>query len=255
MWLSTVVWKKGSMCEWKCYEIVLKNWDYFTHNMKVRDLPFTTNSSLTFSHPNTALQLLLKVFQHVTKCSKSTLLLYGDRDKTNQSMMCCLLHFWLHIDWIHSASGLPAAEQPFGGVCFTMVILFVCCGAWGEAERVKRNWKCDPPPKTVKWHSNNPETSLGPSSENGLRPQCTSWCVCTVFIVYMNNHLCACICILIFIWSMCWLLMAIPAYRTQHQSWATSVHTFKCTDFEYFMRSSETDKTDKVAFSLAAAST
>lgn len=52
MWLSTVVWKKGSMCEWRCYERVLKNWDNFTQNMKARDSPFTTNSSLTFSHPN-----------------------------------------------------------------------------------------------------------------------------------------------------------------------------------------------------------
>lgn len=59
--------KKGSMCEWRCYERVLKNGDYFTQNVKARDSPFTTNSSLTFSHPNpkwsnTALQLLLKMF-------------------------------------------------------------------------------------------------------------------------------------------------------------------------------------------------
>lgn len=91
--------KKGSMCEWRCYERVLKNWDYFTQNMKARDSPFTTNSSLTFSHPNlkwsnTALQLLLKMFQRVTKCSKSSLLFYGDRHKTNHSMMRCLLHFF-----------------------------------------------------------------------------------------------------------------------------------------------------------------
>lgn len=78
--------------------------------------------------------------------------MYGDRHKTNHSMMCCLLHFWLRVDWIHSVTSSPAGEQPFGGACFTMVILFVCCGARGEAERsgVKRNWKSDPSPKTVK---------------------------------------------------------------------------------------------------------
>lgn len=90
--------KKGSMCELRCYEGVLKNRDYFTQNMKVRDSPFTTNMFLTFSRRNlkwssTALQLLLKKFQHVAKCSKSSLLFYGNRHKTNHTVMRCLLHF------------------------------------------------------------------------------------------------------------------------------------------------------------------
>lgn len=137
-----------------------KNWENFTQNTKARDSPFSTNSSLAVSHPKAALQLLLKMFQRVTKCSKSSLLFYGDRHKTNHGMMCCLLHFWLHIDRTDSAASTPAAHQPFGGACFTMATLFICSGALREAERseVKRNWKSDPPPKTVKWHSNNPET-------------------------------------------------------------------------------------------------
>jgi len=75
-------------------------------------------------------------------------------------MMRCLLHFWLHIDWIKSAARTPAAHQPSGGVGFTMATLFICYGAQGAVEKseVKRYWKFDPPPKTVKWHSNNLKT-------------------------------------------------------------------------------------------------
>lgn len=68
--------------------------------------------------------------------------------------------FWLLIDRINSAASTPAADPTFGGACSTRATLFICCGALREAERsgVKRNWKSDRPPKTVKWHSNNPET-------------------------------------------------------------------------------------------------
>ena len=75
-------------------------------------------------------------------------------------MIRFLLHFWLHVDWIKSATRMPVALKLLVGACFTMATLFICFGAQGEAEwrEVKRNWKSDPFPKAVKWHSNNLET-------------------------------------------------------------------------------------------------
>ncbi len=158
--------KKGSMCEWRCYERVLKNWDYFTQNMKARDSPFTTNSSLTFSHPNlkwsnTQLSSCCWKCSSVWQNVLNPHCYFMVTDIKLITIWCAVYCiFWVHIDQINSAARMPAADQPFGGACFTMATLFICCGALGEAERneVKRNWKSDPPPKTVKWHSNNPET-------------------------------------------------------------------------------------------------
>lgn len=56
----------------------------------------------------------------------------------------------------NSAARKPAADPLFGEACFT---LFIGCGAPEETGRseVNGNLKSDPPPKTVKLNSNNPE--------------------------------------------------------------------------------------------------
>lgn len=158
--------KKGSMCEWRCYARVLKNWDCFTHNTEARDSPFITNSSLPFSHPktlkwsNTALPMFLTMFQRVTKSSMSWPLFHGDRHKTNHSVMFCLLDFGSAEIASSPPPVCPRHVSHLFGPRSTMATLLICCGAQGEEERseVRMNWISDPPSKTVKWHSNNPET-------------------------------------------------------------------------------------------------
>lgn len=136
------------------------------------------------------------MFQRVTKCSKFSLLFYGDRHETNHSLMCCLLLFLApHISdqlCLWDACGRLAVRR--GLFYHGDPVHLVWSLRVGREERGQQELEIWSPSKND--IPINAETLFLDLSQIMTLAHCVHDCVCVcILLLQVCMHIYACVCI------------------------------------------------------------